>query len=267
MSKLLRCFPCLFVMAVIVGCHTVPETGRTSLQLIPIGQEMAMGADAFSQIREQEEVSTDPEMTEMVQRMGARIAEQAAEDMPEAEWEFVVFEGDDVVNAFALPGGKVGVYTGLIEVAENEDALAVVVGHEIAHVTARHGTERLSHSLALAGVGVGLGVAMQDQDPGLRDAVMIAYGVGATVGVALPYSRLAEREADEIGLYYAARAGYDPREAVPFWQRMSAASEGRAKPPGFLSTHPTDEDRIARLRDIMPKAMEDYRAARGNAGD
>lgn len=220
-----------------------------------------MGADAFAQIKRQEKISTDREMTAMVERIGSRIAEQAKDDMPEAEWEFVVFDGDDVINAFALPGGKVGVYTGLIRVAENEDALAAVVGHEIAHVTARHGTERLSRSLALAGVGVGLGVAMREQDPGLRDAVLIAYGVGATVGVELPYSRLAEREADEIGLYYAARAGYDPREAIGFWQRMGAAAEGQARPPEFLSTHPSDARRIRELEKIMPRAMGYYREA------
>jgi metalloendopeptidase OMA1, mitochondrial len=230
-----------------------------------MGQEMAMGASAFSDIRRPEPISTDAEATAMVERVGRRIAQQAHDHMPGAEWEFVLFDGDDTINAFALPGGKVGVYTGLLRVAETEDALATVIGHEIAHVTARHGTERMSTMLGLSALGVGIGVAGRDLDPGTRDAIMIAYGVVGTVGVALPHSRRAESEADEIGILYAARAGYDPRAAIGFWERMSAESAGRAAPPEFLSTHPSDETRIARLRELMPQAMAEYRAAGGTA--
>lgn len=244
------------------GCYTVPETGRRTLQLIPIGQEMQMGASAFTEIQQQEPLSNDSEALAMVQRVGSRIAEQARQDMEGAEWEFVLFEGDDTINAFALPGGKVGVYTGLLNVAETEDALAVVLGHEIAHVTARHGTERMSRALALAAGGIGLGLATRDQDAQTRDALALAYGAVATVGVELPFSRLAENEADEIGLYYAARAGYDPRVAIGFWQRMYEAAGQRVRPPEFLSTHPADETRIARLEAIMPKALAEYEQAR-----
>lgn len=269
MNASLRYFSCLLLTASLFlsGCYTVPETGRRTLQLIPVGQEMEMGASAFSEIRQTEKVSSDAKATAMVERVGRRIAVQAEKDMPGVQWEFVLFEADDTVNAFALPGGKVGVYTGLLKVTQTEDALAIVLGHEIAHVIARHGTERMSRAMGIAALGVGLNVATRDQDAQTRDAVMIAYGLGATVGVELPYSRLAESEADEIGLYFAARAGYDPRVSVDFWQRMSAASEGQARPPEFLSTHPADDTRIERLREIMPEALEDYRQAGGRVSN
>ena len=261
MNTSFRSISCLALTAslFLAGCYTVPETGRRTFQLIPAGQEIEMGANAFTEIRQAEKVSTDAKATAMVERIGRRIAVEAEEDMPGVAWEFVLFDGDDTVNAFALPGGKVGVYTGLIKVAQSEDALAVVIGHEIAHVIARHGTERMSRALGLAAIGVGVNVATRDQDSQTRDAVMIAYGLGSAVGVELPFSRLAESEADEIGLYYAARAGYDPRVAIDFWQRMGEASEGQVSPPEWLSTHPADDTRIARLKEIMPKALEDYR--------
>lgn len=245
------------------GCYTVPETGRRSLILTPLSQEASLGADAFEQIKGQETISTDPEATARVERVGRRIAEQAEDDLPDLEWEFVLFDNEQI-NAFALPGGKVGVYTGLLKVADTDDRLAAVIGHEIAHVTARHGAERMSRALALTAVGVGVGFAARDSE--YQEAIMIAYGLGSTLGVELPYSRRAESEADEVGLLYAARAGYDPREAVTFWQRMRAASEGRVSAPAFLSTHPTDERRIADLQAMMPEAMEEYRQAQQRLG-
>jgi predicted Zn-dependent protease len=266
MNASLRSIGCLILSASLFlsGCYTVPETGRRTLQLIPVGQEMEMGASAFNEIRQTEKISTDAKATAMVERVGHRIAVQVEKEMPGVQWEFVLFDGDDTINAFALPGGKVGVYTGLLKVAETEDALAIVIGHEIAHVIARHGTERMSRALSLAALGLGLNVATSNQDAQTRDAVMIAYGLGSTVGVELPFSRLAESEADEIGLHLAARAGYDPRAAIGFWQRMSVASEGQARPPEWLSTHPADNTRIARLQAIMPKALEEYRQVSGD---
>lgn len=263
MKKIFRPGACGFlaIFLFLSGCYTVPETGRRAFILTPVSQEMALGADAFREIKAEEKISTDPEATARVERVGRRIAEQAAEDMPDLEWEFVLFEDDEMINAFALPGGKVGVYTGLLKVADTDDRLAAVVGHEIAHVTARHGGERMSRALAMAAVGAGVGVAARDSE--YRDAIMIAYGLGATLGVDLPYSRNAESEADEVGLMYSARAGYDPREAITFWQRMSEAAEGRVQPPTFLSTHPTDTRRISDLQELLPEAMEEYRQARG----
>lgn len=263
MKKTVSQWGAFFVATVLflTGCHTVPETGRTQLMLMPLSQEISLGASAFEQLKAQEPLSTDQAMIERVQRVGRRIAEQAAQDLPEADWEFVLFEGDDTLNAFALPGGKVGFYTGILKVADTDDRLAAVMGHEIAHVTARHGAARMSRAMALSAVGVGVGVAARDQDTQTRQAIMVAYGLGAAIGVELPYSRRAESEADEIGLIYAARAGYDPREAVVFWQRMREAAGQGVSPPEFLSTHPADARRIADLEALMPRAMEEYERA------
>jgi len=241
----------------LAGCYTVPETGRRSLNFISPSQELQMGASAFTQIKQSEKISDDPDKNSTVKRVGQRIAKVVGDDLPTAEWEFVVFE-DDAANAFALPGGKVGVYSGLFKLARSDDELAVVMGHEIAHVTARHGAERMSQGVLLAAGGVALDVALSDKDSETRNLALAAYGVGSTVGVMLPYSRLNESEADEIGLIYAARAGYDPRAAVQFWKAMKENSEGKSKPPEFLSTHPSDDTRIKKLEEMMPRMVEIY---------
>lgn len=216
-----------------------------------------MGAAAFVGIKEKERISDDPVANSRIARIGQRIAAVAGRDLPNAEWEFVVFDAPDTVNAFALPGGKVGVYTGLIKLAESDDEIATVIGHEIAHVTARHGSERWSQGIAVALGGVLLSeTVLRDNEN--RGAWLAAYGVGTTVGVLLPYSRLNESEADEIGLAYAAKAGYDPRAAIRFWEKMAANSEGKARPPEILSTHPSDATRIYRLRAMMPRMLEYY---------
>ncbi len=244
----------------LLGCHVVPDTGRRSLALIPADQEAALGESAFSEIKQEERISTDREKAEMVERVGRRIAAVAEEDLPGLDWEFVLFD-NDVINAFALPGGKVGVYTGLFQVARTEDELAVVMGHEVAHVTARHGNERMSNYLLISLGGVALDVALREQEAQTRQMAMIAYGAGATVGYILPYSRRAESEADELGLYYSARAGYDPREAPRFWERMAEAFEGQAGMPTFLATHPSHGTRVRDLEKIMPRAMRYYEEA------
>jgi predicted Zn-dependent protease len=181
----------------------------------------------------------------------------AAPDIPNAAWEFVVFEDDDQLNAFAMPGGKVGVYTGIFKVAKTDADLAIVVGHEIAHVAAGHGNERVSQQLLAAGGALALQIGTNDMDSDDQALVMAAYAAGATVGVMLPYSRHHEREADEIGLIYAAKAGYDPHAAIGFWERMEARQG--AAPPEFLSTHPSGSTRIQRLNELMPKAYLIYR--------
>ncbi len=249
--------PLLFLSA----CHIVPDTGRRSLSLIPLREEIALGANSFEEIKGQETISTDREKREMVERVGRRIAAVAERDMPGLDWEFVLFE-DDAVNAFALPGGKVGVYTGLFRVARTEDELAVVMGHEVAHVTARHGNERMSQYLLVSAGGIALDTALRRQEEETRQMAMMAYGAGATIGYILPFSRSAESEADEIGLYYSARAGYDPREAPRFWERMAELSQG-GSPPEWLSTHPSHGTRVTDLERIMPQAMRYYEEARG----
>ena len=247
----------LLVVGLLAGCYTVPETGRRSINFVSTSQEIQTGAAAFQQMKKQGTVSTNRIQINRVNVVGGRIAEVVGDDLPGAAWEFVVFESPDL-NAFALPGGKVGIYSGLLKVTETDDELATVVGHEIAHVTARHGSERMSQSILVAAGAIGIGVVMKDKSDADRSAALAAYGLGASIGVMLPYSRSHETEADTIGLRYAARAGYDPRAAIDFWERMERASEGKNKPPEFLSTHPADETRIRNLQQMMPAALEIY---------
>lgn len=250
------------------GCYTVPETGRKSLVLISPAEEASLGAQSFAQLRTQERVSSDPAQLERVRRVGTRIAAAVGNDLPGAKWEFAVFESPEV-NAFALPGGKVGVYSGLLRLAESDDELATVIGHEIAHVTARHGAERMSEALVLGLVGAAGTAAVQNRYGDEKgQAFALAYGAGATLGRILPHSRNNESEADHIGLRYAARAGYDPRASITFWQKMARHKEqaGGGGMPAFLSTHPSDDQRIANLQQEVPKVMALYEEA-GRRGE
>ena len=246
------------MVAVLTGCYTVPETGRKSV-ILPGGNEVAEGAAAFADMKSKEKLSTDPVYNAQVERVGKRIAQAVGSDLPSAKWEFVVFDEPKTVNAFALPGGKVGVYSGLLKLVSSDDEIAIVMGHEIAHVTARHGAERQSQGLIAAAIGMGLGIASHDSKN--SDLLLASYGVFAG-GAMLKFSRSDESEADHIGLHYAAKAGYDPHAAITFWQKMAKASGG-SNVPAFLSTHPTDERRITDLQGWMPEAMPLYEAARG----
>lgn len=238
------------------GCQTVPQTGRSALHIVPSDQLASMASAQFGQLKQETPISTDPTYNAMVRRVGERIAYVAAPDMPNAQWEFVVFDDDGQINAFAMPGGKVAVYTGIFKVAKSDADLAVVMGHEVAHVAAGHGNERVSQQLLAAGGALALQFGTRDMDSGDRQLLMAAYGAGATIGVMLPYSRYHENEADEIGLLYAAKAGYDPRAAIGFWERMEARKSG--SPPEFLSTHPSGGTRIRKLNELMPKAVQVY---------
>lgn len=253
----------LVILSFLTGCYTVPETGRKSFILIPPAQEIAMGAQSFAEMRQSEPVSIDARSNERVQRVGRRIAAAVGDALPGAQWEFVVFESEDL-NAFALPGGKVGVYTGLLRLMESDDELATVMGHEIAHVTARHGAERMTEALAIAAGGALAGVAADKYAKDHKDAFLMAYGLGATALVALPHSRRGESEADYIGLRYAAKAGYDPRAAITFWQKMAQQKQqsGGGAMPAFLSTHPSDAQRIADLQKQMPEVLPLYESSR-----
>jgi len=243
--------PLLFVLA---SCATAPS-GRSQLILISPEQESQLGADAFQEVLSKEEVTHDPELQGVVDRIGWRIARAA--NLTDANWKFVVIDDAETVNAFALPGGKVGIYTGMFPVARTEGGLAAVMSHEVAHVMARHGAERLSQGLLAQLGAVAIQAGMSGSDPGVVRGVMTAYGLGATVGVLLPYSRLQESEADRIGVILMAKAGYDPKEAVYVWERM-AREDGR-RPPEFLSTHPDPESRIRDLKALMPNALRHYR--------
>jgi metalloendopeptidase OMA1, mitochondrial len=252
----------IFLFAsLLAACETVPETGRRQLILVPSGELTSMSLSEFEKIKNQTPVSKDREQNALLERVGRRIA--AVADLPDAKWEFVVFDQPDVMNAFALPGGKVGVYSGLFKVTQNEAGLATVIGHEVAHAVAQHGNERVSQGLLLQLGGAALAHAAQTKPEATQQLIQAAYGIGANVGILLPYSRKQELEADHLGLLYMARAGYEPREAIEFWKRFSAAAQakGGGRPPEFLSTHPLDESRIEQLQSLMPKAIEDYQRA------
>lgn len=247
----------LAAFSFLLGCAVVPETGRRQIMLVSPQQEMEMGLASFAQVKEQERVSRDPTYNAQVERLGRRIAAAVGRELPNAQWEFVVFESDQV-NAFALPGGKVGVYTGLLKLASSDDEVACVVGHEIAHVTSRHGGERVSQQMAAGVLGAVGAVALDDNK--YRDFILAGYGLGAT-GTILAYSRSHESEADAIGLRFAAGAGYDPRAAVTFWQKMAAKNAGK-EPLKWLSTHPPSAERIANLQRLAPEYMALYEQSR-----
>lgn len=253
-----RLIPVLATLLLLAGCLTVPETGRRQVMLISSQQEMQLGFSAFQQMKKSTPVSRDPAVNAMVQRVGRRIA--AVANLPGAQWEFVVFDSKEA-NAFCLPGGKVGVYSGILSITKDEAGLATVIGHEIAHAVARHGAERMSEGLLLQTGGSLIGAGLSHSDPRTQVLVMTAYGLGAQVGRALPHSRAQESEADHIGLIYMARAGYDPEAAVGFWQRFSdySRTHGGSGTPTFLRTHPLDTVRIQQIQQWMPEAKANYR--------
>ena len=215
-----------------------------------------MSAVEFDQLKQKTPISRNPTYNAMVNRVGERIAYVAAPDMPNAQWEFVVFDDDDQINAFAMPGGKVAVYTGIFKVAKTDADLAVVMGHEVAHVAAGHGNERVSQQIVATGINLTAVALTQDMDNTQRQLLLAGLGAGTAVGVILPFSRYHESEADEIGLMYAAKAGYDPRAAIGFWERMEVQKSG--SPPEFLSTHPSGSTRVRKLNELMPKAYQVY---------
>lgn len=220
----------------------------------------------FGKMKRQESLSSNSAHQAMIKQIGERIAKVAQVDLPGTEWEFVVFQKGDA-NAFAMPGGKVGVNSGLIDLAAgNEDEIAAVMGHEIAHVALRHSNKRMSQAIGLGVGGVILDVALRNKSSSERMLGHAAYGVGTSVGVALPFSRENEKEADHRGLYYAAMAGYDPRGAVSFWRKMEAKNKGK-RMPQFLSTHPNPGNRIQFLEQNMDHALDLYRQAKRARGE
>ncbi len=224
--------------------------------LIAPQEEMAMGYKAAQEIEKKEPLSRDPYYNTLVRRVGYRIAKAA--NRPDYKWEFHVIDKPKTVNAFCLPGGKIFVYTGLFKYAQDESELACVVGHEVAHALARHGAERMSMVLlAQLGEAAAL-VAMRNQSAETQVAFLAAFGVATNLAILLPYSRTHEYEADRIGLVLMALAGYDPHAALSFWEKMAQQSRGKMKLE-FLATHPTDENRITRIRAFLPVAMKYYK--------
>jgi metalloendopeptidase OMA1, mitochondrial len=251
-----------FTLLAAPGCRSTPISGRQQLVLIPEAQEIALGVQAYEQKMAEEPPSQNAEIIAMVERVGHRIAAVAGK--PEYDWEFRVI-AKDVQNAFALPGGKVAIYEGILPVCQSEAGLAVVMAHEIAHALARHGGERMSQHAAVSGVGSVIdAVSRKRTDEATTQKIMEVYGVTSQYGVVLPFSRKHESEADAIGLILMARAGYDPSVAPEFWERFSAGSG--PKPPEWLSTHPADARRAADLRQLLPEAMKYYEAAKEQYG-
>jgi metalloendopeptidase OMA1, mitochondrial len=251
----------LITVLILAACATAPITGRRQLNFIGEGQEMQLGISEFEKMKQSTPISHDPAANELVQRVGKKIAAAAAADLPNAQWEFVVFD-DPQANAFCLPGGKVGVYKGILPITRDEGGLATVIGHEVAHAAARHGGERMSQALAAQTGGQLLGVALSSADPRVQSLFQLAYPIGAQLGVLLPYGRRQESEADRIGLTYMARAGYNPEDAVGFWQRFSEYNKGRGAKggPAFLRTHPVDEVRIRQIQEWLPAAKAEQRS-------
>jgi len=242
------------VVLLAAGCATAPYTHRSQLMVVSASQETALGADAYLQVLSKAKVDHDPKINALVREVGERIARVA--DRPDYKWEFTVIDAPDTVNAFALPGGKVAVYTGLLPVAQDTAGLAAVIGHEVGHAIARHGAERMSQAMGAEAVGVALSVGLGAASPQNASAVMQLYGLGAQVGVLLPWSRTQESEADHIGLILMAKAGYDPTAALALWQRMEKLEGKKAQPAEFLSTHPGYGTRQHDIQMWLPEAEQ-----------
>lgn len=248
------------------ACATVPLTQRKSLSLLPDSELLSLSFQQYADVLKKSKLSNDPAKVEVVKRVGERIARASEDflreskmesDIKNYKWEFNLIEDDKVVNAWCMPGGKVAVYTGILPFTQDETGLAVVMGHEVAHAMAKHGNERMSEALLVQLGGMGLSVALSQKPAQTQQIFLGVYGVTANVGFMLPYSRLHESESDRIGLVLMAKAGYDPKEAVPFWERMNEKGGGR--PPEFLSTHPVPETRIKQIKSHIPEAMKYYK--------
>ena len=247
---------------VIAACQTVPVTGREQLDLVSSDQVLAMSSQAYRDFMSQHKVVQRTQAADQVTRVGKKIQRSveeyfATQNMSERlsgyQWEFNLVD-DPQANAFALPGGKVVVFTGILPITENDPGLAVVLGHEVAHAVARHGNERMSQALLAQMGGVALGVALSQKTEQTQQLFMTAFGLGTQIGVLLPYGRLQESEADHLGLIFMAMAGYDPTTAIAFWQRMEKQQKG--SPPQFLSTHPSSTTRIEDIKALIPEAMK-----------
>ena len=246
------------------GCATVPVTGRQQLTIVPTGELVAMGEQSYEQLLAESDVVTSGPEAGRVERVGWRIAEsterflrerEMTAELEQYEWRFNLIR-DDAANAFCMPGGRIGVFTGMLEIAETDDQLAVVLAHEVAHAVANHSNERMSQMLVAELGGRALSEALNEEPARTQELAMAAYGLGAQFGVLLPYSRRHESEADRIGLILMAQAGYDPRAALGFWREM--AGQSGPQPPEFLSTHPHPDTRIEELKDHMPEALDIY---------
>ena len=269
-------FVLVLLTAVVWGCAEVPITGRQSLHLVPESELLTLSLQQYNDVLQKSKLSTDNQKVAMVRRVGNRVAKAAESFLAESghqdliknyQWQFNLIEDDKTVNAWVMPGGKAAVYTGILPFTKDETGLAVVLGHEVGHALANHGNERMSQELLANMGGMALSVALSSQPQMTQELAMAAFGAGASIGVLLPYSRLQESEADHIGLILMARAGYDPREAVPFWQRMNAPGFTTAgialHPPGsgdpdhqYKSTYSRGHGLLPTVHEVIPGRMD-----------
>ena len=257
----------LFLISIILftsSCSNVPLTGRKQFTAIPSSQMIELSADSYSQVLNDNKLSSNSNYIQSVKRVGEKVTDAVNEYMKQNglehriggfDWQYNVIVSDEL-NAWCMPGGQIAFYEGILPVCADDNGIAVVMGHEIAHAIAQHGNERLSQQLAIQMGGIALSEALKTKKEETQQLALLAFGVGSQLGVQLPYSRTHETEADELGLYFMAMAGYDPQTAPVFWERMEA--RGGERPPEFLSTHPDPANRISNLQKKMPKALEYY---------
>jgi predicted Zn-dependent protease len=258
----------IIIIFIITACSRVLISNRRQLSLIPNSSMLQMSFDQYGQFLEENVISADVEKTAMVKRVGKNIQKAVEqyfiennleEELKNYDWEFNLVESNEV-NAWCMPGGKVVFYTGILPLTKDENGIAVIMGHEIAHAIAGHGNERMSQGLVAQLGGVTLAVALSEKPEQTQQLWMSAFGAGTQLGVLLPFSRLHENEADHLGLIFMSMAGYNPNHAISFWRRMAEMKGGQA-PPEFISTHPSDENRIAQIEKLMPEALKYYNAA------
>lgn len=252
--------------ALYTSCKRVAVTGRSQLSLVPESQMISMSSEQYAQVIQKGPLSTNVTQAAMIKRVGNTIktavekymAEQGrSKELEGYNWEFNLIQNDSTVNAWCMPGGKVAFYTGILPVCIDENGIAVVMGHEVAHAIAHHGNERMSQGIVEQAGGQVASVMLANKSPLTQQLFQTAYGAGAQYGVILPFSRKHESEADKMGLVFMAMAGYDPHQAIEFWKRMTTAMAGQA-PPEFMSTHPSDARRVADLEAFLPEALKYY---------
>jgi predicted Zn-dependent protease len=268
MQRLMRGAAVLLIFAtVIIACSTVPITGRRQLSLIPASEMLSMSFTEYGDFLKSAKLSTNTQQTAMIKTVGGRIQKAVetyfqqkglSESLKDYKWEFNLVENEEA-NAWCMPGGKVVFYTGILPITKTDAGVAVVMGHEVAHAIAEHGNERMSQQLIAQLGGVVLSEALSKESEKTKSLWSSVYGLGAQYGVLLPFSRTQESESDHLGLIFMAMAGYNPNEAVTFWQRMSASKGSGSSVPEFMSTHPSDEGRIATLKELVPEAMQYYK--------
>jgi predicted Zn-dependent protease len=254
----------LVSLVFLTSCATVPLTGRKQLSLVPESEVMALSLTQYDQFLKSSKLSSNKAETARIKKVGGNIAAAVTKYLADKgmstyldgyKWEFNLVE-DKSVNAWCMPGGKVVVYTGILPLMKNDAQLATVMSHEIAHAIARHGSERMSEQMVAQGAGTALAVALSEKPQETQQLALAAFGLGSQLGYMLPFSRTHEYEADEMGLYFMAMAGYDPNQSIDFWKAM--AQNSTAKTPEFLSTHPLDENRIKRISEKLPEALKYY---------